>query len=192
MTAYINLVLKWNKHINLVGPRHWKRLLHELIADSLHLSDHLSQLELKQDDLVLDIGAGAGIPGIPLRIIWQSGQYTMIEPNQKRSVFLQVVLSQLQLIRTFICPLALDQLNPGQFTAKLILSRGFLNWHDFLLSVDSLIQPDGQVVIFSNQDWGQSDEVRPRHWAFSRQIQYTLHPELKRYFWLFSPNKEPS
>jgi len=192
LTTYINLVLKWNMHMNLVGSRHWKKILHELIADSFYLGNYLSSLNIQPDDLILDIGAGAGIPGIPLRIIWHAGQYLMIEPNQKRFVFLRVVLSQLQLNQTSILPQSLEQLNQEQFTARIILSRGFLNWKELLKAVHALIHPQGQAVIFSNHNWDHTKNICPASWSFMDQKEYILYPDLKRYFWFFSPRNEPS
>jgi 16S rRNA (guanine527-N7)-methyltransferase len=193
LTTYVNLVLKWNRHMNLVGPRDWKRIVHELIVDSLYLAKFLPSLNIQLNDQILDIGSGAGIPGIPLRILWKTGQYVMIEPNEKRAVFLRVVLSHLRLDNTSVEAVHLQDLFPEHFTATLILSRGFLKWQDFLKSVRPLLQPQGSVLIFSNHPWEEhSDKTCPENWALTDQKMYTLVTNQIRYFWFFSPKNEPS
>ena len=74
LAVYLGLLTRWNKAMNLVGPRHWRDIMGELVTDSMHLAEVLCEAHLPEDPLALDLGAGAGIPGIPLRILWPRGR----------------------------------------------------------------------------------------------------------------------
>ncbi|MDY7002380.1 MAG: RsmG family class I SAM-dependent methyltransferase, partial [Thermodesulfobacteriota bacterium] len=135
LAAYLEALVKWNAAVNLVGPSAWKEILGTLVADSWHLADFLRGLDLDfgpQGPLTLDIGAGAGLPGIPLRLFWDSGSYSMVEANKKRAAFLQFALSRISLPRTFVLPVRVEHLGEEFVPADIILSRAFCPWPDFL------------------------------------------------------------
>ncbi len=85
---------------------------------------------------IWDLGAGAGIPGIPLRILWQLGVYTMIEVRQKRCFFLNTALASLRLPETFVfhgkAEDFMDKKKEKGIYADLILSRAFMPFEKML------------------------------------------------------------
>lgn len=94
---YLDRLVAYNRAFNLVGPENIADILASLVPDSFQLAAMLGRLPLPENPLALDCGAGAGLPGIPLRIIWQAGKYTMIEQRRKRALFLENVLAELHL-----------------------------------------------------------------------------------------------
>ncbi len=191
LAQYLNTLLQWNKRFNLVGPKSWQAILHNLILDSLYLAYYLPELRLPEQSLTLDFGAGAGLPGLPLRICSCKGTYIMLEPRQKRAAFLQHMIVSLQLEQTVVRNQRVQDLHPEKFKADLILSRGFCVWPDFLQTSVPFIRPDGYVLTFSSRPWQDKDQA-PAPWSFNRQWTYSLSSGVQRYFWLFSPNRDCS
>jgi 16S rRNA (guanine527-N7)-methyltransferase len=91
---YLELLVAWNRAQRLTSLRQRSQIVRGLFADSLLF---LKVLPARRPLRVVDIGAGAGIPGIPLRIIDPGLSVTLIEAKRKRVSFLKTVARQLSL-----------------------------------------------------------------------------------------------
>lgn len=160
LSRYLTLLLKWNKAMNLVGRADWPGVFRDLAADSLHLAEFLKGLELSTAPLTLDLGAGAGLPGIPLRVLWPQGDYVLVELREKRAIFLIQAVGALKLPKTFVlhgrAESALDAL-PGfrlahvKPQADVVLSRAFMPWPQLLPLAAELLAPGGTLVVLANE-----------------------------------------
>lgn len=92
LAAYACLLLGWNAKTNLVGARDPATLLDDLVADSIPLAELLGRLALPESPKTLDLGSGAGIPAIPLRLLWSKGGMTLVERREKRAAFLRLAV----------------------------------------------------------------------------------------------------
>jgi len=90
--SYLDLLVKWNQKINLTSEKSSQDILLRHIFDSLQYAPVISPKEA-----IVDIGSGAGFPGIPLKIIYPELVTTLIESQRKRCSFLETVISQLGL-----------------------------------------------------------------------------------------------
>jgi 16S rRNA (guanine527-N7)-methyltransferase len=95
LTAFVELLARWNRRIRLVGPRSERDLIDELILDGLVLARALTQLpsmdsigETLGPRSVIDVGCGAGLPGITIAILLPSWPLVLCEPNEKKLSFL--------------------------------------------------------------------------------------------------------
>ncbi len=113
LAAYLGLLVKWNSRMNLVGPSAWPEILETLVQDSWHLADLLESLD-PQPAETLDLGAGAGLPGIPLRVFWTSGDYWLVEPRQKRALFMEQAAAHMRLPRTRVVCARMEALPPAR------------------------------------------------------------------------------
>lgn len=129
LATYLGLLQMWNRKTNLVGPRAWPGMLSELAADSWHLADLLDELALPESPVTLDFGAGAGIPGVPLRLFWKAGRYVMIEPRAIRAGFLRQCVAMMRLCGTEVFEGRAEGVREG---ADVCLSRAFQPWREFL------------------------------------------------------------
>jgi len=155
LSGYLTLLMQWNRMMNLVGARHWRDALENLIIDSLHLDVFLrSQIlsSLPPSPLVWDLGAGAGLPGIPLRILWQEGEYWLVESREKRTIFLSTVLARHPLRGTQVFRGRAEEFMWGK-KADLIVSRAFMPWKEMLSFVQGHLAPGGQVVFLTLDDF---------------------------------------
>lgn len=91
LSSYMDLVVKWNKSINLVSKKDINRLLER------HLFDSLSIERFVKGDRALDIGSGGGFPGIPLAICRPDLHFTLLDRSVRKVRFLQLVQAELGL-----------------------------------------------------------------------------------------------
>lgn len=92
--TYLSLLLEWNEKMNLTAITEERDVVLKHFADCLSL---VPLLEWKADMQVIDVGTGAGFPGIPVKIACPAVQMTLLDSLQKRIGFLQEVGSQLHL-----------------------------------------------------------------------------------------------
>ena len=89
---YMNLLLEWNEKINLTAITQPDEVKLKHFVDSLTVLKYISD-----DDKVIDIGTGAGFPGIPLKIMKENTKITLLDSLNKRVNFLNIVIEKLNL-----------------------------------------------------------------------------------------------
>ncbi len=94
LADYADLLLDWNQRINLVRVNSREELMRAHLLDSLWCS---AAIELRSGGRLLDVGSGAGFPGIPLQICWPGLKVFLLESQQKRSLFLAEAVRRLGL-----------------------------------------------------------------------------------------------
>ncbi len=94
---YIRLLERWNKAFNLVSRKDMDRLV------ARHLLDSLSVLPWLEGPRVMDLGTGAGLPGIPLAIARSDLSFTLVDRNNRKIRFLTEVIGELKLANVFVC-----------------------------------------------------------------------------------------
>ena len=187
LSSYLALLVKWNKVMNLVGPSDWEDILASLVIDSLHLADFIQTLPLPEQPECRDLGAGAGLPGLPLRMIWQKGNYTLVEAREKRALFLRSCLAATPLPGVFVYHGRAEAFMASAAHAHLTVSRAFLPW-ERVLELVSPYTDEGSFCLFftlsslpsfrlSGLSSGLQEEWRP----FGEK-RYTAGKS-KRYFW---------
>lgn len=92
--TYLRELTRWNQRINLTGHKEDKYIISNLFIDSLAFSKAFSE---EWPESILDIGSGAGFPGLPLKILDSTFSLTMLEPNLKKVSFLHHIIGTLAL-----------------------------------------------------------------------------------------------
>jgi len=174
LREYLTLLMHRQRGANLVGAKtHHEALL--LAADSFFLARFLEELPLPPQPLTWDLGAGAGLPGIPLRMVWQAGEYYMVESREKRAVLLDTALAQLALPDTFAVHERAERFFARMIAqgrhADCILSRAFLPWRKLLPFVADALAPGGLVCIAANSPL--PGEL-PDSWKLTAEYAYEL------------------
>ncbi|MDA9129744.1 16S rRNA (guanine(527)-N(7))-methyltransferase RsmG [Gammaproteobacteria bacterium] len=118
---YLHLIVKWNKHFNLSGITAIQEMVPLHLLDSLAISPYL------EGERILDIGSGAGLPGIPLAIANPDKSFVLLDSNGKKTRFLFQVKVALELSNVEIVDARVDEYlstaDTGEFS--LITCRAF-------------------------------------------------------------------
>lgn len=196
LALYLAELAAWNRRMNLVGRAGWREVLADLVADSWLLADFLAGLAWPAGEeggegrpRSVDVGAGAGLPGIPLRLFWEAGEYVLLEPRQKRAAFLNRALSLLRPPRTRAVCARLEEAG-NLFPADLFLSRAFRPWPEVLLLARPLLAPGGRCVVLAGGPPPAGDDPRLAGWALEDRRAYSS-PSGERWFWSLTPASTP-
>lgn len=144
MCAYAQLLLQWNQRINLTGARDLETLAREHLADALALVPLLPAAPARW----IDVGTGAGLPGVVLAIARPDLQGVLLEPREKRRSFLSSAIRTLRLERvSVIGDRVLDHAaGAGAAGYDLAVSRAVLPLQDWLSVGRGLIKPGGVLL----------------------------------------------
>lgn len=118
LLAYMALLQKWNKVYNLTAVREPKEMV------TLHLLDSLSVLPHIQGNRLLDVGSGAGLPGIVLAIVKPELKVTTIDTVQKKAIFMRQVKGELDLHNLEVVHARVESYQPVE-KFEMIISRAF-------------------------------------------------------------------
>lgn len=89
---YMNILIEWNKIMNLTNITEPSEVVQK------HFVDSLTALKtIKEDDCIIDVGTGAGFPGIPIKIAFPETRVTLLDSLNKRIKFLEEVINKLEL-----------------------------------------------------------------------------------------------
>lgn len=133
LLAYLALLQKWNKVHNLTAIRLPDKMVTGHLLDSLSVFTHIPAGSL------LDVGSGAGLPGIPLAICDPERSVTLLDSNQKKAAFLRHAIGELGLQRVTMVNERAEAWHPGR-TFDVITARALseiaelVKWSNHLLS----------------------------------------------------------
>jgi 16S rRNA (guanine527-N7)-methyltransferase len=95
---YYRELIEWNRKINLTAITDYSSVQVKHFLDSLTVTLALSEEEVASPDFkIVDIGTGAGFPGVPLKILFPRPSLLLIEPTAKKTAFLDHIVGKLQL-----------------------------------------------------------------------------------------------
>jgi 16S rRNA (guanine527-N7)-methyltransferase len=122
---YLLLIERWNRIHNLTAIRDPSGMLYQHVMDSLAVLPHISGPEL------IDVGSGAGLPGIPIALARPDWQVTLVESNQKKTAFLQQVKIELGLHNVKIVANRIENIRADK-KMDTIITRAFSELGAFL------------------------------------------------------------
>lgn len=119
LLAYGALVAQWSRRLNLTGAKDERSLVEVLFADALILMDRLPP-----SASIVDVGAGAGAPAIPLLQLRPDSRAVLIEPRRKRVAFLRTAIGSLGLVgRAEVREERLEDARPAGAPFDVAISR---------------------------------------------------------------------
>ncbi len=116
LACYADSLLRWNRRINLTGAVDLPTLVDEHLADALALLPPLPEDAIR----LLDVGSGAGLPGVVLALARPDLEVVLLEPRDKRHAFLQAMRRELPLPRVEVRRARLEALEPGPEFSVLV------------------------------------------------------------------------
>ncbi|WP_372987268.1 16S rRNA (guanine(527)-N(7))-methyltransferase RsmG [Marinobacter sp.] len=157
LLAFLALLNKWNKAYNLTAVRD------ERVMVSRQLLDSLSILPWVTTDHLLDVGAGGGLPGIPLAIALPQKRFTLLDSNGKKTRFLNQCVLELGLGNVDVIHGRAEDCQPDQpFTQ--ISSRAFTALENLVTWCGSLLDNEGEFLAMKGQFPDDEVAALPAGW----------------------------
>ena len=134
LEAYLVLLFRWNRVTNLSGIKN----LTDMVP--VHLMDSLSVSAYIKGNTILDVGSGAGLPGIPLAILYPKKLFTLLDSNGKKTRFMRQAVIDLKLNNVQIIQ---ERVETFHIEFDHVISRAFSSLGDFLDSSERLVNRVG-------------------------------------------------
>lgn len=145
MVRYAELLEEWSARHNLVRFSCRRELVHRHLLDA-----HAGARLLVGAGRLLDVGSGAGLPGVPLLIAQPRWEGILLEPRQKRWAFLKRVIRELDLPAEAVDQRYQDLGSAERF--QLVTARAVGRYEDLLAWAEDHIAPGGGVALWTTQD----------------------------------------
>lgn len=154
-STYIDLLLKWNARINLTAVRSPEEIIGRHFGESFFAARMLlSQHPARR---VIDLGSGAGFPGIPLAMLAPEAKVTLIEAQGKKATFLREVIFTLDLKNAEVYANR-GEGYPGQ--AELVTMRAVERFASALLVTTNLAEGNGRIALMiGSSQAGEAERV---------------------------------
>jgi 16S rRNA (guanine527-N7)-methyltransferase len=158
LDQYLALLEKWNRVYNLTAIRSRSRMVTHHLLDSLAVLPHV------RAPRVLDVGSGAGLPGIPLAVANPALEVTLLEANHKKSAFLTQAIGELHLANARIVT---ERVESWRTDARFdtIVSRAFADLAEFVGSSRHLLARGGVFAAMKGVHPFEEIERLPRGYA---------------------------
>lgn len=139
LIQYLELLAKWNQHYNLTAIREPEAMVTKHILDSLVLLPFLNQ------EKILDVGTGSGVPGVPLSICLTDFFFVLLDSQRKKCNFVQHARTMLQLPHVEVVCDRVESYKPSE-GFDWIISRAFSSLDKFIEVTKHLINPGGRWI----------------------------------------------
>ncbi|MGZ8919230.1 MAG: 16S rRNA (guanine(527)-N(7))-methyltransferase RsmG [Methylobacter sp.] len=139
LLAFIKLIEKWNKAYNLTAVRDREEMVR------LHLLDSLAIIPYIEGKRVIDIGTGAGLPGIPLAVYLPETRFTLLDSNAKKTRFVQQAVLELKLKNVEVCHNRVEKYHPEK-NFNTAITRAFAGLSDIVELTAHLLARDGVLL----------------------------------------------
>lgn len=140
LVGLVELIQKWNRAYNLVGAPDPQTLV------TKHLLDCLSIAQFIGEGPVLDVGSGAGLPGIPLAIAHPDISFVLLDSNGKKTRFMRQVAIELELKNIVVIHSRVQEY-VARTSPRMVLSRAFAPLQEALELLAEQCASGGQVGI---------------------------------------------
>lgn len=146
ISAYIDLLVRWNARMNLSAVRDADGIVTRHFGESLFAARHLfpGNPDRPYQSRLIDVGSGAGFPGLPIKIWSHEVRITLIESNQKKAAFLREVIRRLGLKDATVFSGRAESF-PGQ--AEVVTLRAVERFEAALGVAARLVLPGGRIAL---------------------------------------------
>ena len=149
--SYLNLLQRWNRAYNLSGIREPGRMLTHHVLDSLAVLPHVHGVRC------LDVGSGAGLPGLILALARPVAHWVLVDSNGKKVRFLNQCVRELGIANVEVVQTLVESYAPAA-PFDTIVSRAFGSLADLYTAAARLLAPGGVLLAMK----GPTPEVEPQ------------------------------
>jgi 16S rRNA (guanine527-N7)-methyltransferase len=169
MTTYLDVLLRWNARMNLTAVRDPEQIVTRHFGESLFAAHHLFPDPAASATLV-DIGSGAGFPGLPIAIARPAVMVTLIEAHGKKATFLKEVLRSTGVKNASVAALRAE--NYGE-KADIVTFRAVERFAAILPVSAGLVKPGGRLAgLFGASQIDEANGVIEDQWEKGRGVNF--------------------
>jgi len=161
LVSYVEQLVKWNKAYNLTAIRDPLEMIKLHVLDSLAIISCLSKLKSSR---FIDIGTGAGLPGLILAIVWPHKPIHLLDTNGKKTRFLTQFKHLHQLKNVEVFNQRCETYMPEQ-SYDVVLSRAFASITDMLNGCQHLVADDGLFIAMKGTYPQQELDAMPTNYS---------------------------
>ncbi len=162
-------IVKWNQSISLIGFATDADRIDRFFIEAVHAA-----MWLPKTGYAIDIGSGGGSPVLPMAVCRPDIHWTLLEPNQRKKVFLEEISKELSLHRIEVVRRRYQQYLP-KIKAKVVTTRGVSMNMRSVMSMHPWLEAAGQVMLLTGEKArdGIARDVAPP-WRIANEV--TLYP----------------
>jgi 16S rRNA (guanine527-N7)-methyltransferase len=149
ISIYIDILRRWNARLNLTGVRQPEEIVTRHFGESFFAAQRLFPGAPRDELRALDLGSGAGFPGLPLKLWAPKLPVTLIESNQKKTAFLREVIRALALTDIDVFSGRAEDYPAA--TASLVTFRAVEHFEAALTAAGNLVLAGGRLALLVGQ-----------------------------------------
>lgn len=136
---YLSLLAKWNQTYNLTAVRDEAQMVTRHLLDSLAIAPHITGRR------IIDVGTGAGLPGVPLALLFPEREFHLLDSNGKKTRFLFQVKTALCLDNMLVHQARVESFRVAE-PFDTVVSRAFASLPDMVHGCRHLLAPGGRLL----------------------------------------------
>ncbi len=169
LACYLNLLLRWNQRINLTSVRSEEDCVTRHFGESFYLA-HFEDLSGCR---LLDVGSGAGFPGLALKIMFPDIETTLLEPVAKKRAFLKEVVRSCGMDRVTARPERIEEIVLAKYNVATVRAVGDLR--SIVTSINRVLDPGGRLHLWISEK--QRSELETSVFEWTRTLRIPLSRE---------------
>ena len=169
---YLGILERWNRTWNLTAVRSVDEMV------SRHLLDCLAVAPFLHGRRVLDVGTGAGLPGIALAVAEADRQFVLLDSNGKKTRFVQHAVGRLGLQNVEVVRSRVEDYRPPE-SFETVVSRAFASLADLIGAAGPLCADTGRVLSMKGELSAEELRELPREWQLTEVHRLSV-PDLDR------------
>ena len=175
LLEYITLLMKWNQTYNLTAIKDPNQALIQHVFDSLSVIPPIKKyISLKkiQEPEMLDVGSGAGLPGLVIALMIPEARVTCVDPVEKKMTFIRQVAGIFNLVNIKTQHERVENIKTGPF--DIVTSRAFASLEDFADLAGYQVKNDGVLVAMKGKKPQEEIEVLEKNTLWKVELIETL------------------